>query len=49
MVTEASSGTYARLAEDIREGTRRVPGLEHGVRVQRLLDAVRRSAETAIR
>ncbi|MCO5974559.1 Gfo/Idh/MocA family protein [Actinoallomurus soli] len=37
---------YAHLAEDIREGTRRVPGFEHGVRVHRLLDAVRRSAET---
>ncbi|GAA4607661.1 Gfo/Idh/MocA family oxidoreductase [Actinoallomurus liliacearum] len=37
---------YARLAEDIREGARRVPGFEHGVRVHRLLDAVRRSAET---
>ncbi|MEW9529919.1 Gfo/Idh/MocA family protein [Microbispora sp. NPDC049125] len=37
---------YARLADDLRTGGTSVPGFEEGVRLHRLLDAVRASAET---
>jgi predicted dehydrogenase len=40
---------YATLAEDIRSGTRRTPGFAAGVRLHRLLDTVRLSAETGKR
>ncbi|MFE9423926.1 Gfo/Idh/MocA family protein [Kitasatospora sp. NPDC006697] len=37
---------YARLAADLRDGGRRVPDFAEGLRLHRLLDAVRRSAES---
>lgn len=40
---------YAALAGDIRRGTRTVPDFHAGLRVHRLLDAVRRSDETGRR
>ncbi|KAB2380979.1 Gfo/Idh/MocA family protein [Actinomadura montaniterrae] len=40
---------YARFADDIRTGGRTVPGFDAGLRVHRLLDAVRLSAETGTR
>ncbi|MGI5227223.1 Gfo/Idh/MocA family protein [Actinoallomurus sp. CA-142502] len=40
---------YAALAADIRTGTRTAPDFHAGVRVHRLLDAVRRSDETGRR
>ncbi|WP_225731168.1 MULTISPECIES: Gfo/Idh/MocA family protein [unclassified Nocardia] len=43
------AGLYAALAEDIRTGTHTVPTFADGVRVHRLLDAIRRSAESGRR
>ncbi|HEU5023822.1 MAG TPA: Gfo/Idh/MocA family oxidoreductase [Spirillospora sp.] len=40
---------YARFADDIRTGGRTVPGFDAGLRVHRLLDAVRLSSETGTR
>ncbi|MRH89781.1 hypothetical protein GFY24_20430 [Nocardia sp. SYP-A9097] len=40
---------YARLAEDFRNGTCTVPDFETGLRMHRLLDAIRHSAETGRR
>ncbi|MEU6038089.1 Gfo/Idh/MocA family oxidoreductase [Actinomadura sp. NPDC047616] len=40
---------YARLAEDIIEDRRTVPGFDHAVRLHRLLDAIRLSADTGTR
>ncbi|MFG2846641.1 Gfo/Idh/MocA family protein [Kitasatospora sp. NPDC048296] len=40
---------YARLATDIRTGSPSVPGFDAGLRLHRLLDAIRRSAETGTR
>ena len=40
---------YHQLGEDIRTGERRVPDLETGLRVHRLLDAIRLSADTGTR
>jgi predicted dehydrogenase len=40
---------YARFAEDLRTGTRSTPDFEAGLRLHRLLDAIRRSAETGTR
>ncbi|MFF4414555.1 hypothetical protein ACFYY8_18675 [Streptosporangium sp. NPDC001559] len=41
--------TYARLALDLRTGSRGVPGFDAGLRLHRLLDAIRLSAETGTR
>ncbi|WP_380281667.1 Gfo/Idh/MocA family protein [Kitasatospora purpeofusca] len=38
------AGLYARLAEDLREGTRTTPDFTDGLRLHRLLDTVRASA-----
>jgi len=43
---EALTELYAALAEDVRTGARTVPDFAAGVRVHRLLDAVRESADT---
>ncbi|ETK32158.1 Gfo/Idh/MocA family protein [Microbispora sp. ATCC PTA-5024] len=40
---------YARLADDLRTDARTVPGFDEGVRLHRLLDAVRRSDATGTR
>ncbi|WP_030616792.1 Gfo/Idh/MocA family protein [Streptomyces sclerotialus] len=40
---------YARLAADLRSGARETPDFDAGLRLHRLLDAVRRSAETGTR
>ncbi|GAB2728799.1 Gfo/Idh/MocA family protein [Kitasatospora kifunensis] len=40
---------YAQLAADLRSGERTVPGFEEGLRLHRLLDAIRRSDETGSR
>ncbi|MEU0173826.1 Gfo/Idh/MocA family oxidoreductase [Streptomyces massasporeus] len=40
---------YARLAADLANGTQTVPGFREGVRLHRLLDAVRHSAATGTR
>ncbi|MEV6966982.1 Gfo/Idh/MocA family oxidoreductase [Hamadaea sp. NPDC051192] len=40
---------YAQLAHDIRSGTRHVPDFAAGLRLHRLLDTIRRSAETGLR
>ncbi|MCK7624327.1 Gfo/Idh/MocA family oxidoreductase [Streptomyces sp. RS10V-4] len=40
---------YARLARDLRTGTRTVPDFTTGLRLHRLLDAIRRSAATGTR
>lgn len=40
---------YARLALDLRTGSRDVPGFDAGLRLHRLLDAIRVSAETGNR
>ncbi|GLZ14290.1 oxidoreductase [Actinomadura sp. NBRC 104425] len=40
---------YARFAEDIGKDSRTVPGFDHAVRLHRLLDAVRLSADTGTR
>ncbi|MVU76875.1 gfo/Idh/MocA family oxidoreductase [Nocardia sp. ET3-3] len=40
---------YARLAEDIRTGEHTVPSFETGLRMHRVLDAIRRSAESGAR
>ncbi|TDD66084.1 Gfo/Idh/MocA family oxidoreductase [Actinomadura rubrisoli] len=40
---------YARLADDIRTGGRSTPGFHEGLRLHRLLDAVRLSAENGRR
>ncbi|MEV6334580.1 Gfo/Idh/MocA family oxidoreductase [Nocardia vinacea] len=40
---------YSRLAVDLRTGERTVPSFETGLHVHRLLDAIRRSAETGTR
>ena len=39
------AGIYAALCCDIRNGTRTVPGVEHALRLSRLLDDMRRSAD----
>ncbi|WP_433174374.1 Gfo/Idh/MocA family protein [Actinoallomurus sp. CA-150999] len=36
---------YAALADDLRDGSRSVAGFDHGVRLHRLLDAIRESTE----
>ncbi|MBF6053978.1 oxidoreductase [Streptomyces eurocidicus] len=41
--------TYARLASDLRTGARTTPGFDEGVRLHRLLDAIRLSAGTGTR
>ncbi|WP_240546316.1 Gfo/Idh/MocA family protein [Paenibacillus artemisiicola] len=43
------AGALGRLAEDIREGTSRLPTFADAVKVHRLLDAVARAAETGER
>ncbi|MBL1094681.1 MULTISPECIES: Gfo/Idh/MocA family protein [Streptomyces] len=40
---------YARLARDLRTGARTVPDFDAGLRLHRLLDAIRLSAETGTR
>ncbi|MCD9143004.1 Gfo/Idh/MocA family protein [Streptomyces albireticuli] len=40
---------YGRIASDLRTGARTTPGFEEGVRVHRLLDAIRVSAGTGVR
>jgi predicted dehydrogenase len=40
---------YARLAEDIRSRTRNTPSFETGMRLHRMLEAMRRSATTGVR
>ncbi|MDL4815837.1 Gfo/Idh/MocA family protein [Actinomadura opuntiae] len=40
---------YARFADDVRTGGTTVPGFDTGLHMHRLLDAVRRSAETGTR
>ncbi|WP_051823267.1 Gfo/Idh/MocA family oxidoreductase [Streptomyces sp. NRRL S-1448] len=40
---------YARLARDLRTGSHTVPDFEAGLRLHRLLDAIRLSAETGTR
>lgn len=41
--------TYVRIADDLRTGGRTTPDFDEGLRLHRLLDAVRRSAETGTR
>ncbi|WP_158795060.1 hypothetical protein [Streptomyces sp. NRRL S-337] len=40
---------YARPALDLRTGSRTVPDFDAGLRLHRLLDAIRLSAETGTR
>jgi len=40
---------YARLAQDLRTGSRSVPDFDAGLRLHRLLDAIRDSAQTGTR
>lgn len=40
---------YARMARDLREGTRTAPGLEDAVAVHRMIDAIERAAESGQR
>ncbi|MDP9842543.1 Gfo/Idh/MocA family protein [Streptosporangium lutulentum] len=41
--------TYARIADDLRTGARTTPDFDDGLRLHRLLDTVRLSAETGTR
>jgi predicted dehydrogenase len=40
---------YSRLADDIRTGAHTTPDFETGLHIHRLLDTIRRSAETGTR